>query len=478
MDQKIFSLLLVLLIVTPGFSQSSKNIEIKSNQIGETIIAVDDDLHNTYGLAYPVTYQFEIPSASDDLLAFRRFSETQGWLVLEEKTSDDFFNGIEVVRFDYEHDRAYVSVKFDAFSDSIFLKITDSNGNNTEASCLGITQYYDNRDAAVTASADDWGEWSNQKFLRTVRIFRNYHLWISVAIVTQACTTSTWEDIQIQLDSGYVEAVSHSRTHPYVPYDSLFSEVAGSKADIINNLDLPDLWRKVDSEYVYAWIAPYGQYNADIAAVVSQQKYLVSRMYYDQYHQFSSWDDQLEMFGDIGMSHEVGPLWAGITDPNILNSTFDDVLNMGGVYHVMCHPNVIEWEEDYPWNHLNHISNRKNIWYAGLGHLYLYHLMQYPSTPTAIADQSEMITKHYALSQNHPNPFRNATTITYTLPYTEFVNISLYDLFGRQITTLVNQKQIAGVHQLSFHANDLPPGIYVYTLRTANYIQSRKLIID
>lgn len=478
MNPKFFSILLTLFIVTSGFSQSSENIEIISSQIGETIIAVDDDLHNTYGLAYPVTYQFEIPSESDNLQAFRRFSETQEWSVLEEKTSDDFFNGIEVVRFDYEHDMAYVSLKFDAFSDSIFLKITDATGNNTEASCLGITQYYDNRDAAVTSSADDWAEWSNQKFLRTVRIFRDYHLWLSVGIVTQGCTASTWEDIQNQLDSGYVEAVSHSQTHPNVPYESIFSEVAGSKADIINNLDLPDPWRKDDMEYVYAWIAPYGQYNADIAAVVSQQKYLVSRMYYDQYHQFSSWDDQLEMFEDIGVSREVGPLWAGITDTIILNSTFDDVLNTGGVYHVMCHPNVIEWEEEYPWNHLSHISNRKNIWYAGLGHLYLYRLMQYPGSPTATIDQAELKSNHYALSQNYPNPFKNATTITYTLPDKEFVNIALFDQYGRHITTFVNQKQIAGVHQFSFEANNLPPGIYLYTMRTGKYMEARKLIID
>ena len=66
----------------------------------------------------------------------------------------------------------------------------------------------------------------------------------------------------------------------------------------------------------------------------------------------------------------------GTTDTTYLNNTFDDVLASGGIYHVMCHPNVTEWDQEYAWVHLDYISNRKNIWYTAFGHLYAYHFIQ------------------------------------------------------------------------------------------------------
>ena len=78
-----------------------------------------------------------------------------------------------------------------------------------------------------------------KSLFRTCRNFRDHNLWLSCAIVTNGVSMGNWDDIQIQLDSGYVEAVAHSRTHPYVPYDDVEGEVAGSKDDIIGNLELP-----------------------------------------------------------------------------------------------------------------------------------------------------------------------------------------------------------------------------------------------
>ena len=52
------------------------------------------------------------------------------------------------------------------------------------------------------------------------------------------------------------------------------------------------------------------------------------------------------------------------------------------VYHLMSHPAILDWEnEEFHWIHLEHISNRKNIWYVGFGHLYSYHFLQstYPT---------------------------------------------------------------------------------------------------
>ena len=79
-----------------------------------------------YGLAYPMTYEFYIPNEGYEYSAFLRYRFGDDWIEMVEKTSNDFFNGIEAVRFDYIDRRAYVSVGFSSFSDSIFIKFEDS----------------------------------------------------------------------------------------------------------------------------------------------------------------------------------------------------------------------------------------------------------------------------------------------------------------------------------------------------------------
>ena len=153
---------------------------------------------------------------------------------------------------------------FSNVSDSIIVRITDEQDNNIVATFSEISKYYDDRVAAVTATADDWASWSNQKFIYTCENFRNLNLWLSCAVITDIYDPTVWVDIQQQLDLGNIEVVSHSRTHPYVPYQYLESEVLGSKQDLIEYLDLPDLSKYGIREYIYAWVAPYGEYDENI----------------------------------------------------------------------------------------------------------------------------------------------------------------------------------------------------------------------
>ena len=167
--------------------------------------------------------------------------------------------------------------------------------------------------------------------------------------------------------------LSHSRTHPYVPYADLESEVVGSKEDIIEKLNLLNQNRSGSNEYVYAWVAPFGNYSEAIDTMTSKAKYLVSRMFtYDDIY-FSNWNSDLNKFDPVGGSMEVGnSLYWGSTDINELNVTFDNAISSNGVYHLITHPNILEWNKNFTWSHLEYISNRKDIWYVGFGHLYLY----------------------------------------------------------------------------------------------------------
>lgn len=81
------------------------------------------------------------------------------------------------------------------------------------------------------------------------------------------------------------------------------------------------------------------------------------------------------------------------------------------------------------------------------------------------------------LDQNYPNPFNPTTTIKYEIPKNSFVKLSIYDLLGREISTLVNQAQNAGYHEVTFNAKDLSSGIYVYQIQAGEFSRIKKMLL-
>ncbi|MDP3435406.1 MAG: T9SS type A sorting domain-containing protein [Bacteroidota bacterium] len=83
----------------------------------------------------------------------------------------------------------------------------------------------------------------------------------------------------------------------------------------------------------------------------------------------------------------------------------------------------------------------------------------------------------YQSDQNYPNPFNPTSTIGYSIPKTSLVNIIVYDLYGKEIKVLVNEEKDPGHHEIVFDRKDFASGIYFYTLRTAGFSQSKKMIM-
>jgi hypothetical protein len=81
------------------------------------------------------------------------------------------------------------------------------------------------------------------------------------------------------------------------------------------------------------------------------------------------------------------------------------------------------------------------------------------------------------LSQNYPNPFNPVTTIQFGLESRSPVNITLYDVLGRKIRTLVNETRSAGNYTVSLDASGLSSGVYIYRLSTADRVLVRKLTL-
>jgi len=171
--------------------------------------------------------------------------------------------------------------------------------------------------------------------------------------------------------------------------------------------------------------------------------------------------------------------WYATDDVDDLNSCFDSVTTNNGIYHLMLHPNAIEWDKDYPWQHLAHISERKNIWYVATGHLYLYHLIQENAPePLNIFAKQDMIPEDMILMQNYPNPFNPVTIINYKLEMTNIIELSLYDILGKKIATLVSGTQVAGHHSIEWDGSDFSSGIYFYVLRNSEAeVRTRKMML-
>jgi hypothetical protein len=83
----------------------------------------------------------------------------------------------------------------------------------------------------------------------------------------------------------------------------------------------------------------------------------------------------------------------------------------------------------------------------------------------------------FFLDQNFPNPFNPLTTISFGIADKSNVVLTVFDVIGTEITTLVNEEKEAGKYKVSFDAKTLPSGIYFYTLKTNQFIQTRKMIL-
>ena len=89
--------------------------------------------------------------------------------------------------------------------------------------------------------------------------------------------------------------------------------------------------------------------------------------------------------------------------------------------------------------------------------------------------------KDYELAQNYPNPFNPSTTIDYSIPVTGHVSLKVYNLLGSEVAVLVDNVQEAGKHSIEFSTKDLDSkigsGVYLYTLRSGEFVKTRKMII-
>jgi hypothetical protein len=87
------------------------------------------------------------------------------------------------------------------------------------------------------------------------------------------------------------------------------------------------------------------------------------------------------------------------------------------------------------------------------------------------------IPEKYQLSQNYPNPFNPVTIINFSIPKTSSVTLVFYDVLGKEVITLVNDKLKSGNYKVEFDGTNYSSGIYYYRLKTDDYAETKKMIL-
>ncbi|HOT96098.1 MAG TPA: T9SS type A sorting domain-containing protein [bacterium] len=85
--------------------------------------------------------------------------------------------------------------------------------------------------------------------------------------------------------------------------------------------------------------------------------------------------------------------------------------------------------------------------------------------------------QRYELTQNFPNPFNPQTEIVFRVKQEGMVTLKVFDLLGREVRTLVNEKKTAGVHRVTFDAHALPSGVYVYSITMGSFHDVKKMLL-
>jgi photosystem II stability/assembly factor-like uncharacterized protein len=95
---------------------------------------------------------------------------------------------------------------------------------------------------------------------------------------------------------------------------------------------------------------------------------------------------------------------------------------------------------------------------------------------TSVRAPDEM-PDQFTLFQNYPNPFNPNTTIKFGLPKSSDVRLSVFDMLGREVSALVNERRTAGVHEVRFDASGLSSGVYFYRLQAGSFVETKKLLL-
>ena len=102
---------------------------------------------------------------------------------------------------------------------------------------------------------------------------------------------------------------------------------------------------------------------------------------------------------------------------------------------------------------------------------------EYGSVPLSVRIGDNRVPASFVLSQNYPNPFNPITTISFDLPSRVLVSLKVFDLLGKEVSTIVSGELGAGSYFKQWNGSDIPSGVYFYRLQAGSFSETKKLIL-
>jgi plastocyanin len=183
------------------------------------------------------------------------------------------------------------------------------------------------------------------------------------------------------------------------------------------------------------------------------------------------------------------------------------VVAFGGTHGLAYSPNnfncsvgdIVQWEGSFSTHPLSSttIPNGAASWHNASGSVFTYEVKvagtynykcdvhsgsgmvgQFTAVATEVDEKISTVQPgSYDLSQNYPNPFNPKTTIRFSVPGSQNVVLTVYNVLGNKVATLTDGSQTAGAHEVEFDASTLPSGIYYYKMQAGDFVAVKKLTL-
>jgi carboxypeptidase T len=197
-------------------------------------------------------------------------------------------------------------------------------------------------------------------------------------------------------------------------------------------------------------------------------------VFYTKFDIESDWD-----YGQVQVSTNNGSTWIALegeyTEPGVGSfqppgePVYDGIVN-DWVKEEISLADYVSSQFKIRFRLITDVAVTRDGWYLDDIGIFIY------TIPTDIPEDIKPAYE-FSLGQNYPNPFNPATAIKYSIPEDGFVKLSVYNLLGEEVTTLVNNLQQAGRYEVEFDASNLSSGIYIYKISAGNYSESKKMVL-
>jgi hypothetical protein len=195
-----------------------------------------------------------------------------------------------------------------------------------------------------------------------------------------------------------------------------------------------------------------------------------------------------------GIYKKTGNTWSGFSTPNGLGGSSAFVTTVDSSGALWAGFSTLNGF-NFLWHGIYYTTDNGSSWtYAGLDSISVRALVVYGDSVYAVTynDGLYILTRNgttnsvqtsttppstFVLLQNYPNPFNPTTAIRFSIPQRERVSLIVYDVLGREVSTLVNGDLEAGPHQATFDAAKLASGIYLYRLKAGTFTATKKLVL-